>query len=76
MKQILRPLSRVAILAALVFSLVSLAQPTRAEAFSCFSDCNAAFQSCLSVCRSLPHQPGEGCFEFCQPDFLDCISSC
>jgi hypothetical protein len=76
MKQFLRPILRVAVLAALIFAVVTLVQPAPAAAFTCFSDCYAAYQSCLAECRSLPHQPSEGCTEFCQPGFQDCLSGC
>jgi hypothetical protein len=67
---------RVVFLFVLAFALASFARPTSVQAFDCASDCRAAFDSCVAVCRSLPHPPTEGCLSFCSPDYEDCLASC
>jgi hypothetical protein len=71
-----RAVARVAFLSVLAMALVIFAHPTSVQAFTCQSDCRAAYNNCLAACSSLPAQPTEGCPSFCLPDYSDCLSTC
>ncbi len=77
MKQLyLRAISRLVFLFALALALSAFASPTAAYGTTtCFSDCEAAFQSCYHVCKGLPPPP-EGCFSLCNDPFLECVGNC
>ncbi len=71
-----RAITRLGFLFILVVGAVALLKPTQAQAFTCFSDCEAAHMACLQSCNALPHKPVGGCVTFCEPSFSDCVASC
>lgn len=68
-----RAATRVVVLCTLIAGLV-LAKPTPASAFSCISDCNGAYNLCISRCHSQPDP--FGCEDECLAEYEDCTSGC
>jgi len=69
-----RAATRVVLLCTLIAGFMVLAEPTPVAAFSCISDCNAAYNLCISRCHSQPDP--FGCEDACLADYEDCTSGC
>jgi hypothetical protein len=58
--------------------LIGVFVGTKADAVtpSCLSTCFAEFRACTAACEKLPHQPSEGCTDFCTPELEQCEAGC
>jgi hypothetical protein len=71
MTDYIRPLLRMFILFALVFTVVVLAKPTPASALlTCCQECTASEQACLSFCTT------PACRLSCEKELTPCERTC
>jgi hypothetical protein len=74
MSNYLKTSMRFCMLFALILTVMLLSKPQKAQAFTCFTVCNAQHRTCDSMCNNLPGN--EMCLSDCADEFDACLAAC